>query len=54
MLVLLSYYTGEYSHGNQIWCVIIGEYKFFGSIVGSDYYAPRSSRLITMPPVAVG
>ena len=23
---------------NRIWCVNIGEYMVFGSIVGSDYY----------------
>ena len=30
--------SGEFSHENQKWCAKIGEYMFFGSMVGSTYY----------------
>ena len=29
----------EHSNENQVWCVNMGEYIVFGSIVGSIYYA---------------
>ena len=36
--------AGELSNQNRVWCVNIGEYLVFGSIVGSDY-------LYHMPPL---
>ena len=44
----LNHYRGTYyNNQNQIWCVNMGVYMFFGSILGSDYYG------MVCPPVTV-
>ena len=45
LLVLLCAHTNtgehrEHINQDQLWCVDIVEYMVFGSIVGSEYYAP--------------
>ena len=39
----VHYYAGtRCSNQDQIWCVNMGEYTFFGFIVGPDYYGMAS------------